>query len=64
MDSAISLCSPQNDGTPAAALSPKWPVVGYIEGAANSNRDIYSGDFKDGLYHGTGILHWRNDEFL
>jgi hypothetical protein len=39
------------------ALDPTWPHSGYIESVANSNEDVYSGDFKDGLYHGFGVLH-------
>ncbi len=43
-----------------ADLGTNWPLAGQAENIFNDNGDIYTGEFKDGLYHGVGTLNYKD----
>jgi hypothetical protein len=45
---------------PNSDLPANWPHDGYVENVLASNGDIYSGEFRQGKYHGQGILRYAN----
>jgi hypothetical protein len=41
-------------------LGTNWPLAGQAENISNDNGDIYTGEFKDNLYHGVGTLNYKD----